>query len=100
MGDFDYSEDVGIEDQVTEPPRFKVILLNDDYTTFEFVKYILITVFRKTDTDAETITMHVHKNGFGICGMYSREIAETKIQQVQLISEEAGYPLQCIMEEA
>jgi ATP-dependent Clp protease adaptor protein ClpS len=99
MGDFDYREDVSTEDQVTEPPQFRVILLNDDYTTFEFVKYILKTVFRKSDSEAEIITMHVHKNGYGVCGIYTKEIAETKIQQVQLKSEEAGYPLQCIMEE-
>ena len=99
MSDFDYREEIDIADQVTEPPRFKVILLNDDYTTFEFVKLILITIFRKSDVEAEKITMHVHKNGYGICGIYSKEIAETKILQVQQKSEEAGYPLQCIMEE-
>jgi ATP-dependent Clp protease adaptor protein ClpS len=100
MSDFEYTEDVSTKDQVTEPPRFKVLLLNDDYTTFEFVKYILKSIFKKSDLDAEAITMHVHKNGYGICGMYSKEVAETKIMQVHQKSESAGYPLQCIMEEA
>lgn len=99
MSDFEYESGVDIEDVITEPPRYKVVILNDDYSTFDFVIYILKTVFRKNDAEAKTITLNVHKQGRGICGYYSKEIAETKVLQVQLKGEEAGYPLKCIMEE-
>lgn len=76
-----------------------MVLLNDDYTTFEFVIYILKSVFKKADLEAQAITLAVHKKGRGVCGTYSREIAETKIALVHQKSEEAGYPLRCVMEE-
>jgi ATP-dependent Clp protease adaptor protein ClpS len=95
----DIQEETRIEEQTKEPPQYKVILLNDDYTTFEFVISILMTVFNKPEFEAIRITFDVHKRGYGLCGIYSREIAETKVMTVQQLSESAGYPLQCIMEE-
>jgi ATP-dependent Clp protease adaptor protein ClpS len=103
MGDYfpdqDLQHEIQIEEETKEPPQYKVILLNDDYTTFEFVITILMTVFSKPEVEAIRITFDVHKRGYGVCGMYSREIAETKVMTVQQLSESAGYPLQCIMEE-
>lgn len=99
MSDFLPEEELLIEEQTVEPPQYKVILINDDYTTFEFVISILKTVFNKSDPDARRITYDVHKHGYGVCGIFSREIAETKVATVQQLSEAAGYPLRCIMEE-
>ncbi|MBN1412982.1 MAG: ATP-dependent Clp protease adaptor ClpS [Spirochaetales bacterium] len=98
MSDFGIQEETKIEDEVAEPPRYKVILHNDDYTTFEFVIYILKIVFLKPAKEAERITRDVHKRGYGVCGIYTCEIAETKVLTVHQLSEEAGFPLRCTME--
>lgn len=83
-----------------EPKKYHVYLLNDDYTSMEFVIDILIGIFRKTYAQAHQIMMQVHQGGRGLCGTYSYEIAETKIQQVSSLSRESGFPLKAIMEEA
>lgn len=85
---------------VKEPPRYAVVLLNDNYTTFDFVVKVLVTVFRKSAGEAIQITNDVHKKGRGICGLYSKEIAETKVDLVQTMSQREGYPLKCVMEKA
>ncbi|MDI6400525.1 ATP-dependent Clp protease adapter ClpS [Balneolaceae bacterium ANBcel3] len=89
-----------IKDKVSEPPLFKVILLNDDYTTFDFVVSILTGIFNKTVPEAIKITNDVHRKGSGVCGVFTRDIAETKIELVNQCSSEAGFPLQCTIEEA
>ncbi|MBN1699020.1 MAG: ATP-dependent Clp protease adaptor ClpS [Spirochaetales bacterium] len=99
MSDHEYKEEVQYEERTAEPPKFKVILLNDDYTTFDFVIRVLVEVFRKPEPEAIQITMDVHKRGYGICGIYTKEIAETKVATVHDMSESAGYPLRCVMEE-
>jgi ATP-dependent Clp protease adaptor protein ClpS len=99
MSDYIPQEEVVLEEKTVEPPQYKVILINDDYTTFEFVISILKTVFNKSDPDAKQITVDVHKHGYGVCGIYPREIAETKVMTVHQLSEAAGYPLRCVMEE-
>ena len=99
MSDYQYDDQIQFEEKTDEPPRYKVILLNDDYTTFEFVINVLVVVFRKAHPDAVRITLDVHKRGYGICGVYSKEIAETKVESVHQMSEAAGYPLRCTMEE-
>ena len=81
-----------------EPRRYKVFLLNDNYTTMEFVVEILRDIFRKSNMDATRIMLHVHRNGKGLAGVYSKEIAETKIQQVHSRAREAGFPMKCGME--
>ena len=80
------------------PPNYKVILLNDDVTTFEFVIDILITIFHKKPKDAQQITMSVHEKGAGIAGVYSYDIARTKIAQVQKLASEQNFPLKLKME--
>jgi len=83
----------------TKKPRlFKVLLLNDDYTPMEFVIFVLEQVFSKGREDATTIMLHVHQKGVGICGVYTHEIAETKVTQVMALAHEHQHPLQCTME--
>ncbi len=82
-----------------EPPMFKVILLNDDYTPMDFVVSILQNVFHKSPGDAESIMLSVHNNGSAVCGIYPYEIAETKVARVARLAADAGHPLRCTMEE-
>ncbi len=82
-----------------KPTLYKVILLNDDYTTMEFVVQILETVFHKSPTAAYRITMQVHTQGRGVCGAYSFEVAETKVAMTQDLAKRAGFPLQATLEE-
>lgn len=86
--------------QKKEPTLYKVVLLNDDYTTMEFVVHVLEGVFQKSPAEAFQIMMHVHVNGRGIAGVYPWEVAETKVDQVVSLAREAGYPLKAITEEA
>ena len=84
--------------QLDEPPLYRVMLLNDDYTTMDFVVEVLKYVFKKSEADAHRIMLNVHRNGFGVCGLYPRDIAETKIDMVDSLSREKGFPLKCTME--
>ena len=83
-----------------EPTLYKVVLLNDDYTTMEFVVNVLMSVFQKTAAEAYQVMMHVHVNGRGIAGVYPWEVAETKADEVISLARESGFPLQAITEEA
>ena len=83
-----------------EPTQYKVVLLNDDYTTMEFVMQVLESVFQKSPAEAYRIMMHVHLNGSGIAGVYPWEVAETKVDTVTSLARGAGYPLKAITEEA
>ena len=91
-------ERVEIKNQ--EPKLFNVILLNDDYTTMEFVMQILETLFQKSPAEAYRIMMHVHRNGRGLAGVYPFEVAETKVEKVTELAREAGFPLRATIEEA
>jgi ATP-dependent Clp protease adaptor protein ClpS len=82
------------------PKQFAVVLLNDNYTTMEFVVSVLESVFQKSPAEAYRVMMHVHVNGRGIAGVYPWEVAETKIETVTSLAREAGYPLKAITEEA
>jgi ATP-dependent Clp protease adaptor protein ClpS len=84
--------------QTQEPKLFKVILLNDDYTTMEFVVLVLEQVFHKTPAEAFRVMMHVHTQGKGLCGLYPHDIAETKIATVHEMAQEHGFPLRADME--
>jgi len=86
--------------KVKRPAMFKVLLLNDDYTTMEFVVHVLQKYFQKSVDEATQIMLTVHRKGLGICGLYPREIAETKVTQVVEYARKNEYPLQCTMEEA
>ncbi len=80
------------------PSLYKVLLLNDDYTPQDFVVWLLQSIFKKDTSDAFEIMLHVHQNGVGICGVYTYEIAETKVAQVMEQSRRNQHPLQCSME--
>lgn len=82
------------------PQLFHVILYNDDYTTMEFVVYILQSVFHHPPTKATQIMLHVHRRGIGVAGVYTHEIAETKVNQVHELAKKYEFPLKCSMEEA
>ncbi|MBU4318159.1 MAG: ATP-dependent Clp protease adapter ClpS [Proteobacteria bacterium] len=94
----DLEEDVASEEKTEEPPMFRVYLLNDDYTTMDFVIFVLRHIFNKNDEEAVNIMLHVHRNGIGLCGVYSSEIAETKVKEVTGLARENGFPLQCKIE--
>lgn len=81
------------------PKKYNVYLLNDDYTSMDFVVDILSTVFHKSPEEAEIIMMEIHKKDRGLCGVYTHEIAETKVMQVLKKSKENGFPLRATMEE-
>jgi ATP-dependent Clp protease adaptor protein ClpS len=82
------------------PPMYKVLLLNDDYTPMEFVVLVLETFFRMDRERATQIMLHVHTRGVGVCGIFTRDIAETKVMQVNDYSRSHQHPLMCTMEEA
>lgn len=85
--------------EVEEPKKYNVFLLNDDYSTMDFVIDVLVKVFRKTINEAEAIMLSVHNNGKGFCGVYTFEIATTKVAQVKSLARDKGFPLKAIMEE-
>lgn len=86
--------------KLKQPPLYRVILVNDDFTPMEFVVEILEGVFRMERTSATRVMLEVHTQGKGICGEYSHEIAETKVAQVNTIAQQQQHPLLCTMEEA
>ncbi len=102
MDDFESKPGEGVEvkerQEVKTPPMFKVFLLNDNYTTMDFVIHILENVFHKPPAEAAQIMLHVHKNGKGLAGVYNREIAETKTSAVHELSRQNGFPLKCTLE--
>ena len=81
-----------------KPALYKVLLLNDDYTPMEFVVYVLERFFNKNNEEATTIMLHVHQNGVGMCGIYTYDVAETKVAQVLDLARRHEHPLQCTME--
>jgi len=86
--------------RLKRPPMYKVILLNDDYTPMEFVVLVLERFFAMNRQKATEIMLHVHTRGVGVCGVYTREIAETKMQQVNEYARSNQHPLLCTMEKA
>lgn len=87
-----------MREKLREPQKAKVILLNDDYTSMEFVVRILMDVFRKTFREATDIMLNVHEKGRGTCGVYPIEIAETKVTVVHSRARAEGFPLRCAIE--
>jgi ATP-dependent Clp protease adaptor protein ClpS len=86
--------------KLKRPPLFKVVLLNDDYTPMEFVVHVLERFFGMDREQATRIMLHVHTRGKGVCGVFTRDIAETKVHQVNEYAREHQHPLLCSMEEA
>lgn len=81
-----------------KPPRYKVLIHNDDYTTMEFVVMVLERVFRHSPASARRLMIAIHNSGYGVAGVYAKEIAETRVEQTIALAREAGHPLQCTME--
>ena len=84
--------------QTKKPSLYRVLILNDDYTPMEFVVYVLEQFFNKSREDATRIMLHVHQHGVGVCGIYTYEVAETKVAQVVDTARRHQHPLQCTME--
>ena len=93
--EFDIEEEIQLE----EPKKYKVLLLNDDYSTMDFVIEVLTKIFKKTQDEATAIMLKVHKNGKAVCGVYIHEIAATKVAQVKANARKAQFPLKAILEE-
>ncbi len=88
-----------VRSRVGQPPLFKVVLLNDDYTPMEFVIVVLQQHFRMDREQATRVMLKVHHEGRGICGIFPKDIAATKVEQVMAFARENRHPLQCVMEE-
>lgn len=86
--------------KLKRPPMFKVLLLNDDYTPMEFVVHVLERFFRMDREKATQVMLHVHTRGMGVCGVFSKDVAETKVSQVNDHARANQHPLLCTMEEA
>jgi len=80
------------------PPLYKVLLLNDDYTPMEFVVHVLERFFNRSREEATKVMLHVHRNGVGLCGVYTYEVAETKVAAVTEFAQRHQHPLKCTME--
>lgn len=85
-------------EEVREPSMYKVLLHNDDYTSMDFVVEILMFVFNKSPEESTRIMLNVHRQGIGLCGIYTYEVAETKVDRVHVLAREKGFPLKCTME--
>jgi len=84
--------------KVSRPRRFKVLMHNDDYTSMEFVVDVLTQIFKKDRTEATFLMLLVHRTGSAVCGIFPRDVAETKVEQTMSYAEEHGHPLLCTME--
>lgn len=84
--------------ELAKPPMYQVIMLNDDYTPMDFVVSVLMHVFKKSLPEAERIMLKVHNEGRGVCGVYTHEIAETRIATVHQLARTREHPLKCVME--
>ena len=98
--DNDYSTGIATRTRTRtkRPSMYRVVILNDDYTPMEFVVYILERFFNKSREEATQIMLHVHNHGVGVCGVFTFEVAETKVAQVLDLAQRNEHPLQCTME--
>jgi ATP-dependent Clp protease adaptor protein ClpS len=99
-GDEGSDQGIAVEKKpkLQQPRKYKVLLHNDDYTTMEFVIHVLKKFFNKTSVDAQRIMMHVHTKGMGVCGVFTYEVAESKVAQVTKYARKNGHPLRCTCE--
>jgi len=86
-------EDIELSLSLDEPEQYKVILHNDDYTTMDFVIEVLMRIFHKSLTESEQIMLAIHKRGKAVCGIYTYDIAQTKVYQVRQMAKKNGFPL-------
>lgn len=98
QGRNDGESQVIVEKKLKEPDRYRVLLHNDDYTSMDFVVAVLCSIFNKTTQEATAIMLNVHQQGVGQCGVYTHEVAETKLKRVHQAARAAGFPLKCTME--
>ena len=87
------------EPQLQRPPMFRVIMLNDDFTPMEFVIDMLVRFFHKSPETANQLMLEVHNHGSAVCGVYPHDIAESKMSRVEMMSQNQGHPLRCVMEQ-
>ncbi len=87
------------ERKLQKPRLYKVLLHNDDYTTMEFVVFVLQSIFHRSEAEAVQVMLHVHRKGIGVAGVYTYEIAETKVAQVHALARQNEYPLRASLEE-
>lgn len=100
--DNNHDDDLALQEakpKLKRPPEYKVMLLNDDFTPMEFVVHILENFFSMNREKATQIMLHVHTRGMGVCGIFSRDVAETKVELVNSYARENRHPLKCVMEE-
>lgn len=90
----------GTDQEIREPRLYRVVLLNDDYTTMDFVIEVLVTVFHKPAAEAAKIMLDVHRRGKGSCGVFTYDIAATKVELVHRLARKREFPLRCSLEEA
>lgn len=96
--DNDFSTVTAEKPKVKKPNLYRVLMLNDDYTPMEFVIHVLENLFQKNRDEATQIMLHVHNHGAGECGVFTYEVAESKVTQVMDLAQENQHPLQCVME--
>jgi ATP-dependent Clp protease adaptor protein ClpS len=98
----DFGTELAVEDhqKLKEPENYRVVLLNDDFTTMEFVVQVLVTVFRKSEADAQRIMLDVHRKGRGVVGVYTWDLAVTKAEEVHTLARKEEFPLRCVVEKA
>ena len=101
--DFEQDHETGVvsrtRPRVAKPPMYKVLILNDDYTPMEFVVLVLMQIFHMSQEKATEVMLHVHQKGVGVCGLYTYEVAETKVMQVLDAARRHEHPLKCTMEQ-
>ena len=95
----DLEHELNFDIEIQKPKMYKVLLLNDDYTSMEFVVSTLMNIFRKSEEEAYEIMLRIHNQGSGLCGIYTHEIAETKVAQVLNSAKKSKFPLRAVMEE-
>lgn len=98
-GDFQELIDPEVDEDLEEPPMYKVMIHNDDYTTKEFVVGLLVSVFHKSMEDAAQLMFRVHQDGIGVCGVYPLDVAETKVNVSIAAARDNGFPLKLTLEE-
>jgi ATP-dependent Clp protease adaptor protein ClpS len=97
-GDVGVAPETKKKERLKKPPLYKVLFHNDNYTTMEFVVWVLRTVFHKSESDSVAIMLNVHRNGIGVAGVYTREVAETKLQKTLALAKEHEFPLRLSIE--
>jgi ATP-dependent Clp protease adaptor protein ClpS len=97
-GDVGVATETKKRERLKKPPLYKVLFHNDNYTTMEFVVWVLRTVFHKSESDSVAIMLNVHRNGIGVAGVYTREVAETKLQKTLALAREHEFPLKLSLE--